>query len=380
MAAPSNQRRERTIGRSRCPFGTDCCHCRRAGGRRRLNVLRDPHWTQPLPIHAWAIEHPEGLVLVDTGEVHEASDPRYYPAANPYLRRATRFQVDPGDVIDEQLRRLGLAADQVRWVVLTHLHADHAGGLRFFPQTEIVLAEAEYAAARGVPGRLRGYTPQHWPDWLAPRTTRFPAGPVGQFAASHALPAGPADPAAAPVGGSSCLSSARAPLAMIRPSWRIAIRSASCSASSRLLGLVEVLRGEQHRGALAGELLDRLPDLDPRLRIESCGRLVEEEHGRVADQAHRDVEATAHPARVGRHPAAGRVGQLEPCKQVVRDSTRILEVSQLGDQHEVLPPGEDLVDGGELSGEADRLADLRGLRGDVASVDGCTPAVGLERP
>lgn len=164
-------------------------HSRGTGGRRRLNVLRDPHWTQPLPIHAWAIEHPEGLVLVDTGEVHEASDPRYYPAANPYLRRATRFQVDPGDVIDEQLRRLGLAADQVRWVVLTHLHADHAGGLRFFPQAEIVLAEAEYAAARGVPGRLRGYTPQHWPDWLAPRTTRFPAGPVGQFAASHALTA-----------------------------------------------------------------------------------------------------------------------------------------------------------------------------------------------
>ena len=34
-------------------------------------------------------------------------------------------------------------------------------------------------------------------------------------------------------GGRSCLSSARVPLAMIRPSWRIAIRSASCSASSR---------------------------------------------------------------------------------------------------------------------------------------------------
>ena len=34
-------------------------------------------------------------------------------------------------------------------------------------------------------------------------------------------------------GGSSCLSSASVPLTMIRPRWRIAIRSASCSASSR---------------------------------------------------------------------------------------------------------------------------------------------------
>ena len=146
-----------------------------------------------------------------------------------------------------------------------------------------------------------------------------------------------------------------------------------------LFGLVEVLRGEQHRGAVAGELPDRLPDLDPRLWIESGRRLVEEEHGRVADQAHRDVEATAHPARVGRHPAAGRVGQVEPGQQVVRDRAGVVEVPQLGDQDEVLPSGEDLVDGGELAGEADRLAHLRGLGGDVVPVDGRSSAVGLEQ-
>src|SRR5687767_574204 len=55
-----------------------------------------------------------------------------------------------------------------------------------------------------------------------------------------------------------------------------------------VLGLVQVLRGEQHRGALAGELSDGLPDLDPRLWIEPRRRLVEEQHRRVADQAHRD--------------------------------------------------------------------------------------------
>jgi N-acyl homoserine lactone hydrolase len=97
---------------------------------RRLNVLRDREWTPPLPIHAWAIEHPEGLILVDTGEVHEASDPRHYPMSNPYLRRAIRFDVTVGDEIDRQLIRRGLSAEQVRWVVLTHLHTDHAGGLR----------------------------------------------------------------------------------------------------------------------------------------------------------------------------------------------------------------------------------------------------------
>ena len=97
-------------------------------------------------------------------------------------------------------------------------------------------------------------------------------------------------------GGSSCLSSARVPLTMIRPSCRIAIRSASCSASSRYCVVSSTVV------PLPGELLDGLPHLEARLRVEPGGRLVEEDDRRVADQAHRDVEPAAHAARVGRHP------------------------------------------------------------------------------
>jgi glyoxylase-like metal-dependent hydrolase (beta-lactamase superfamily II) len=162
---------------------------RGTGLLRRLNVLRDREWTPPLPIHAWAIEHPEGLILVDTGEVHEASDPRHYPAANPYFRRAIRVDLPQRDEIDQQLLRLGLSAEQVRWVVLTHLHTDHAGGLRHFPGAEIVVAADELAATRGISGRVRGYLPQLFPRWLAPRTITFRGDPVGDFPASHALTA-----------------------------------------------------------------------------------------------------------------------------------------------------------------------------------------------
>jgi N-acyl homoserine lactone hydrolase len=159
---------------------------RGTGLTRRLNVLRDTQWSPPLPIHAWAIEHPEGLILVDTGEVHEASDPRHFPP-HPYFRRAVRFDLPERDEIDQQLLRLGLSAEQVRWVVLTHLHTDHAGGLRHFPAAEIVVAADELAAARGLRGRLRGYLPQMWPRWLAPRTITFRSDPVGDFPASHPL-------------------------------------------------------------------------------------------------------------------------------------------------------------------------------------------------
>ena len=39
-----------------------------SGVPRFLNTLRDPTWTTPLPIYCWIVEHPEGLIVVDTGE------------------------------------------------------------------------------------------------------------------------------------------------------------------------------------------------------------------------------------------------------------------------------------------------------------------------
>ena len=157
------------------------------GNARRLNVLRDKHWTEPLPIHAWAIEHPEGLIVVDTGEGSAGSDPRHYPALNPYLRRATRFQITRQDEIDTQLRQVGLPVDQVRWVVLTHLHTDHAGGLGRFRNAEIIMTRQEWDCAQGMRGRSRGYLPQYFPSWLRPRTVELRGDPVGPFPASYPL-------------------------------------------------------------------------------------------------------------------------------------------------------------------------------------------------
>ena len=146
-----------------------------------------------------------------------------------------------------------------------------------------------------------------------------------------------------------------------------------------LFGLVQVLRREQHRRAVLGELLDGLPHLDAPLGVEPGRRLVEEDDRRIPDEAHRDVEAAAHATRVRRHLPRRRVGQREAVEQVVRDRARVLEVPQPGDQHEVLPPGEDLVDGRELSGEADRLPHVRRLRGDIEAVDAGSARVGPEQ-
>jgi N-acyl homoserine lactone hydrolase len=39
---------------------------RKPGGL--IRVFTDSSWTEWLPIYAWVIDHPEGIIVVDTGE------------------------------------------------------------------------------------------------------------------------------------------------------------------------------------------------------------------------------------------------------------------------------------------------------------------------
>jgi N-acyl homoserine lactone hydrolase len=106
---------------------------RRLGGLAR--VILDRTWTEWLPIYAWAIEHPEGAIVVDTGETARTSEPDYFPQWHPYYRFAVRMDVTPEQEIGPQLRRIGLEPEEVRTLVLTHFHSDHTGGLHHFPNS-----------------------------------------------------------------------------------------------------------------------------------------------------------------------------------------------------------------------------------------------------
>lgn len=64
------------------------------GRRRLLNTILDRKWTEPLPIYAFVVEHPEGVIVVDTGETARASlhdyFPRWHPRTSPRHRRASQ--------------------------------------------------------------------------------------------------------------------------------------------------------------------------------------------------------------------------------------------------------------------------------------------------
>jgi glyoxylase-like metal-dependent hydrolase (beta-lactamase superfamily II) len=156
---------------------------------RALDVLIDRTWSPKLPIRCWAIEHPEGLIMVDTGESSHANDPGYQPSWHPFMRFCERRGVAPEEEVGPQLQMLGLEAESVRWLVMTHMHGDHAGGIGWFQNAEVLMSETEAKMALAPTGPLNGYLNVHYPAWLDPTRVRFTDGPWESFAASHTLTA-----------------------------------------------------------------------------------------------------------------------------------------------------------------------------------------------
>ena len=156
------------------------------GLRRRLAPLFDAEWSDWLPVNAYAIEHRDGVILVDTGA--SASFMRL-PRWHPYFRFCVRFDIEPEEEAGPQLKALGIGSADVKRVVLTHLHIDHDGGLSHFPTSEILVSPAELRRAAGVAGQLRGHLPQRWPKAFDPKPLILDDGPYGPFPRSKRLTA-----------------------------------------------------------------------------------------------------------------------------------------------------------------------------------------------
>jgi N-acyl homoserine lactone hydrolase len=156
------------------------------GLQRRLAPLIDAEWSAWLPVLAYAIEHRDGVVLVDSGA---STAVKRLPRWHPYFRLSVRFDIEPDEELGPQLRAMGVGPRDVRRVVLTHLHIDHDGGLAAFPASEILVNPGELRRARGIAGRLRGYLPERWPKDFDPKPLVLDGGPYGPFQRSKRLTA-----------------------------------------------------------------------------------------------------------------------------------------------------------------------------------------------
>ncbi|EFX61300.1 hypothetical protein DAPPUDRAFT_340210, partial [Daphnia pulex] len=148
---------------------------------RLFDVLKDKHWSSRLPIGCWLVEHHEGLILIDTGESTHANDPGYQPWWHPFMQKCERRWVRPEEEVNEKIKQLGFMANDVRWVIMTHMHGDHAGGIRHFPNSEFILSELEASECLSWKGPVQGFLNMHYPNWFRPSTIRYEDGPFVSF-------------------------------------------------------------------------------------------------------------------------------------------------------------------------------------------------------
>jgi glyoxylase-like metal-dependent hydrolase (beta-lactamase superfamily II) len=175
------------------------------GGRQRLDggamfgVVPYPLWSRRVPhderhriflaMRCLLVEHPDGLVLIDTalGNKEDRKFLDIYGVENDGLEGATQ--------LEDALAVAGYLPRDVRWVINTHLHFDHAGGnttldpeLEDDPRRHVrpaysgatyVVQKGELAFARNANERTRAsYLPHNYEPIAAANRWRLLEGDV----------------------------------------------------------------------------------------------------------------------------------------------------------------------------------------------------------
>lgn len=98
-----------------------------------------------VPVYSILLIHEEGPVLIDAGLNPEGlNDPEQ--AWGPRAK-LIKPELKEGDAIRNRLQQLDLKVSDIKMVIVTHLHWDHTGGLRFFNHCPIFLQRAEFRFA-----------------------------------------------------------------------------------------------------------------------------------------------------------------------------------------------------------------------------------------
>ncbi len=93
-----------------------------------------------VPVAMYLIQHPKGNVLFDTGNNDKLITDRSY-----WGKAADAFQLvmTPEHSIESQLGRVGLKPDDIKYVVVSHMHLDHGGNVGKFPNSTLVIQDDE---------------------------------------------------------------------------------------------------------------------------------------------------------------------------------------------------------------------------------------------
>lgn len=119
-------------------------------------------------VYCLLVETGEGLVLVDTG--FGTQDYNHPSRKMRFFLSWMGVPYDPEETALHQVEKLGFQPGDVKDIIQTHLHIDHAGGLADFPWARIHVYQKEYQAIQHPKGLMEfAYVQDHWahePKWV----------------------------------------------------------------------------------------------------------------------------------------------------------------------------------------------------------------------
>jgi N-acyl homoserine lactone hydrolase len=115
------------------------------------------------------VRHPAGDLLIDTGNSSHFNDEiRGYPFETWFKLRFLAGQLTPKIPLPELLRRVKEDPTKLRWVILSHAHLDHAGGLMDLPRVPVLLSQEELQFANDPNVQAKGFA-------IAAHVSKFPS-------------------------------------------------------------------------------------------------------------------------------------------------------------------------------------------------------------
>ena len=106
-----------------------------------------------IPVAFFLIKHPKGNIMFDTGDNDKViTDKTYWGPMAAMLDKG----VNPDLAIDVQLGKIGMKPSDINYVILGHMHLDHAGNVGKFPNATIVVQRDEIANAFWPPRAYAG--------------------------------------------------------------------------------------------------------------------------------------------------------------------------------------------------------------------------------
>lgn len=98
---------------------------------------------EPFPIWAIYIDHPQGKILFDTGLREDCLTGGEPESALNNVPMSFK----EGENLEHQLSLCGVTPEEIDYVVLSHLHHDHAGKIGLFKNAKVIVQKAEMASA-----------------------------------------------------------------------------------------------------------------------------------------------------------------------------------------------------------------------------------------